>query len=249
MDKNLSTLGRLLKELSWEGSNITSYRDGGRGYENVLTAETFQALDLLPRSLFLGEILAAAHGANMARQALINEIEAATTTILPGNFYLKKNANSHQEGLAVQPDGIIKSKNCFALLEAKRIKRSSFQAEQLAREYSLIMRESKGKTPLLILVLGSRPPLKVKGRGRLSIEDSITFYIDKVLSQATDHELKREKLITQIPDVISWTTWFEIKQTVSDQKKKLSEKVDNKSIQSSIERVADTVIQAINWHT
>ncbi|MBE9020222.1 hypothetical protein IQ272_29640 [Chroococcidiopsidales cyanobacterium LEGE 13417] len=47
LDKNSSVLGRLLEELSWVGSTIGSYRTGGRGLENVLTAEVFQALDFL----------------------------------------------------------------------------------------------------------------------------------------------------------------------------------------------------------
>lgn len=36
---NTSVLGRLLEEISWEGSRVREYRDGGRGRENVLTAE------------------------------------------------------------------------------------------------------------------------------------------------------------------------------------------------------------------
>lgn len=44
-----STLGRLLQELSWVGSNIRAYRNGGLGFENVLTAEVLTVLDYLPR--------------------------------------------------------------------------------------------------------------------------------------------------------------------------------------------------------
>ena len=39
-----SAMGRLLEEISWEG-NARKYRHGGRGLENVLTAEFFLALD------------------------------------------------------------------------------------------------------------------------------------------------------------------------------------------------------------
>ena len=55
--ENQSVIGRLLEELSWVGHTIKSYREGGRGFENVLTAEVFQALDFLPRSNFLGKII------------------------------------------------------------------------------------------------------------------------------------------------------------------------------------------------
>ena len=54
---NSSVLGRLLEELSWVGKTIKNYREGGRGYENVLTAEVFQSLDFLPRKHFFGEIV------------------------------------------------------------------------------------------------------------------------------------------------------------------------------------------------
>jgi hypothetical protein len=53
LDSNASALGRFLEELSWCGVTIRNYRDGGRGYENVLTTEVLQGLDLLPRSPFL----------------------------------------------------------------------------------------------------------------------------------------------------------------------------------------------------
>jgi hypothetical protein len=59
---NTSVLGRLLEELSWEGSSIRRYRHGGRGYDNVLTAEVLLALDFLPRQAFLGAVLRVAHG-------------------------------------------------------------------------------------------------------------------------------------------------------------------------------------------
>jgi len=61
-----TTINRLLAEVSWEGSKIANYKvgkahEGGRGFENVLTAEVFNALDFLPREHFLGSILASAH--------------------------------------------------------------------------------------------------------------------------------------------------------------------------------------------
>ena len=43
-------VGRLLQEISWE--RAISYRAGGKGRENVLTAEVLMALDFLPRTHF-----------------------------------------------------------------------------------------------------------------------------------------------------------------------------------------------------
>jgi hypothetical protein len=54
---NPRVLGRLLEELSWVGNTIKDYREGGRGFENVLTAEVLQSLDFLPRQSFLGSIV------------------------------------------------------------------------------------------------------------------------------------------------------------------------------------------------
>ena len=72
---------------SWEG-NARRYRGGGRGKENVLTAEVFYPLHFLPRAVFLGEIIAAAHGANRARARVIAEVEAATFSPFPAMFSL-----------------------------------------------------------------------------------------------------------------------------------------------------------------
>ncbi len=60
---NTSIIGRLLEEISWEG-NAAPYRRGGRGRENVLTAEVMASLDLLPRTHFLAEVLLAGHSAH-----------------------------------------------------------------------------------------------------------------------------------------------------------------------------------------
>ena len=245
-DKNISTLGRLLEELSWVGKNIKTYRNGGRGYENILTAETLQALDFLPRRYFLGEVVLSAHGADSSRAKVVEEIELAEATLLPGNFYLKPSKGNHQDGLPVQPDGLIVSPNCFVLIEAKRIRRSSFQTEQLAREFVLLMREANGKIPLLLLLLGSKPPVSVTGHGRLAIQKAITLYLDKVLEQAGNHDLQSKELVERIPTVTSWITWREIQDVISRQLSQFS--IGNPSVEASVSRMARSVIHAIDWH-
>jgi hypothetical protein len=76
-DSDHSVLGRLLDEISWEGRSVRGYRGGGRGRENVLTAEVMTALDFLPRASFLGAVLDNAQGADAARAVLASEIEEA----------------------------------------------------------------------------------------------------------------------------------------------------------------------------
>jgi hypothetical protein len=59
---NASVIGRLLEEISWEGRRVRNYRSGGRGMENVLTAEVMLGLYYLPRRPFLGEVIRSARG-------------------------------------------------------------------------------------------------------------------------------------------------------------------------------------------
>src|SRR5438094_10643398 len=80
-----SIIGRLLEELSWTGKQITSYRGGGRGFENVLSTEVLQALHFLPRSTFLAAVVRAFHdGSPATRAAFGAEAEEAEFLVLPG---------------------------------------------------------------------------------------------------------------------------------------------------------------------
>src|SRR5947209_4581372 len=141
-NENWSALRGLLREISWEGKTVKRYRLGGQGLENVLTAEALQALDFLPRTAFLGKVVTAAHGADRARKRLADEIESSKMDLLPGPHFLSR-AESGRKELVVQPDAVITSRRCYVLVEAKRIRASSFQREQLAREYALLRRKAK----------------------------------------------------------------------------------------------------------
>jgi hypothetical protein len=74
---NASVIGRLLEAISWEGRNVRAYRQGGRGVENVLTAEVLLPLSYLPRDAFLGAVLAGAYGATRPLADLARDIEQA----------------------------------------------------------------------------------------------------------------------------------------------------------------------------
>jgi hypothetical protein len=77
-------------------------------------------LDYLPRDLFLGEVFRRIPGADRARAAVVAEIEDAQFTFLPGDTLLGPNA------VKVQPDGYLATPFTLVLMEAKRIRRSSF---------------------------------------------------------------------------------------------------------------------------
>jgi len=160
-----SAIGRLLTELSWSGRSIRQYRHGGAGFENVLTAEVLQALDFLPRAAFLGGVLEQAHGADEARKTLAEEIEQAEVTVLPGDTALNPAGHGKRAKVVVQPDATITSPSVYALVEAKRIRRSSFQPEQPAREFvaATVEAQASGRRPLLLLILGTPPPVTVSG--------------------------------------------------------------------------------------
>jgi hypothetical protein len=85
---NSSVIGRLLEEISWEGKSVPAYRDGGRGRENVLTADVLWPLSCLPREAFLDEILRRAHGAEWACLRAADELEEAAVMLLPDQLEL-----------------------------------------------------------------------------------------------------------------------------------------------------------------
>lgn len=248
---NARVLGRLLEELSWVGSRITDYHQGGRGFENVLTAEVFQALDFLPRTQFLGAVVEASKGAEKVRLLLRQEIEQAELRLLPGveNSYLIPSAGAHRNRLSVQPDGIIQSPSCYGILEAKRIRSSSFQPEQLAREFVLVMRDAQKqhRQPLLWLILSKEPPVKVRGKGRLLPKDAILLYLDSVLALAEDHNLVKPALVEQIDEVVCWTTWQSIVETVQRQAENMA--LSEQSLVGCIHRLTTSLTEAVKWHS
>ena len=234
-----SVVSRLLEEISWEG-NAKKYHDGGRGKENVLTAEVFYPLDFLPRTAFLGEIIAGAHGADAARRRVIAEIEEATISFLPGDVPL---ANST---IQVQPDVLLTSASTYTLVEAKRIGPSRFQTDQLARELIATVRQAGERVPLLLVILGSPPPVHVlKIPGLVSLEDAITQRLDKV-DAWFESELRPEDLVSRIPETLAWTTWGEIRDVLATNRVRFSSAPEG--LGRSVSRLCDAAIAAINWH-
>jgi hypothetical protein len=242
-----SVLNRLLEELSWVGRNIKDYREGGLGFENVLTAEALQALDFLPRAHFLGHVFRASHGSCSALTLLADQVENCEIELLPGNYYLRPNGDSHVTGMAVQPDGIIESPGVCCLLEAKRIKRSQFGVKQLAREYFLVTRDCKEKLPLLFLVLPEPPPVLVTSHGRLTIENAIRLSLAAVYQDSGQHPHTLEELDSTISDRVAWITWQEIANVVSKQAEAFVS--ESESIVRSVQRLATAIKSAVARHS
>jgi hypothetical protein len=247
-DSNLSIIGSLLSEVSWAGKTVNKYRDGGKGLENVLSAEVLQLLDFLPRTEFLGEIFKFLHSASDAVvKHLIEEIEEVGMNLFPGNYYLKANPTSHQQGISVQPDGILESSSIYGLLELKRIKKGSFQPLQLAKEYYLVTRDAKDKLPLLLLIIPHEPPVSVQSNGRVDIVEYIYQTLPEVYATADSHHKSLSDLQSNIKEHVAWITWPEIRAILSRLKDSYESKITSHN--QSIQRICEALIQAIDFHS
>jgi len=228
----VSAVRRLLDELSWEG-NARKYRDGGLGLENVITTEVFQALDFLPRRDFLGRVLEGAAGASLA--PLQADIERAVVDVLPGDL-------THPDlGIRAQPDVLIDSPGAFVFVEAKRLRRSSFQPNQLAKELLLAAEHGRGRCPVLLLVLDAPPPVTVQGHGSMSVEDAVGLGRELISAQ------HGRPVATPNPsDLVAWTTWSDIGSQVAE----AMQAYDNpdQSTVNAVARVAATIADALSAH-
>lgn len=237
---NASVIGRLLEEISWEGRQVARYRHGGAGRENVLTAEVLQALDFLPRDEFLGEVLRAGHGAVEARTRIAAATEALNVVVLPEETRLGV------IGPVVQPDAVLESEQAFVLVEAKRILRSSFQLEQLAREYLALMQQAGDRTPLLLLLLGDGPTVRVASRGRLQIDEAVRLTLSEVHAR-TQSPLDLAELEARLPERLAWITWAEVRDVVA--RRVTTVTGCHPSMAGTVQRLASTLLHAIDRHS
>lgn len=244
-----SAIGRLLTELSWSGRSIRQYRQGGAGFENVLTVEVLQALHFLPRAAFLGAALTHAQGADSVRAELAREVEHAEVTVLPGDIALNPAGRDKRSRLIVQPDATLTSPSVFALVEAKRIRRSSFQPEQLAREYvaATMQADATGRQPLLLLILGNPPPLPVSGWAQPApIQDAVGRHLPSVVSRTPSCPVAADVLAAHLGDAVAWITWREIATIVATQAETITG--ENPSVAACVHRLATAIGDAVARH-
>jgi hypothetical protein len=238
-----SMIARLLEEISWE--KATKYRRGDRGMENVLTAEVLIALDLLPRSHFFGAVVAASSGADATRGALREQAELAELSLLSGDMSINPSGAAASRFI-VQPDALITSSSVFAFVEAKRIKTSAFQPEQLAREYVAVMTNAGEPRPLLFL-LGVTPPLSVKGLGKMPLHEAIRLHLPVVLERAEEIGVGEEELMARVDDVVCWISWPTLVDSIEAQLASFS--CGDASTDASVQRLGRQLLSAIAWHS
>jgi hypothetical protein len=99
---------------------------------------------------------------------------------------------------------------------------------------------------MLLLILGSPPPVTVKKQGLRKIPEAIKDHLQEVLDKASGDE-QLEDLVKRIPKVVSWITWAELNTVVARQLSSL--KVDDPSLRGTVERLATAVSAAIAVHS
>ena len=238
---NSSVLGRLLEEISWEGARVRGYREGGRGRENVLTAEVLGPLTYLPRSTFLAAVFRAAHGADKTRELIAVEAELATITLLPDESRLAPG------GTVVQPDGLLTTPSCHVLLEAKGMGNSAFQSEQLSREFACVLRDAGDARPLLLLITPAPPPFAVRGHGRLPVEEAIGLYLEPVLARTARLDIPVDQMLARIAETVAWITWHELRTAVVNAQIDLA--ALPVGVAGTVQRLRDDLVKAIDWHS
>ena len=236
-----SIIGRLLEELSWSGRQIISYRGGGRGFENVLSTEVLQALHFLPRSAFLVAVVSAFHdGSPATRTAFAAEAEEAEFLVLPGGgMYLQAENIPKVE---VQPDAIITTQSVYCVVEAKRIRSSSFQPRQLAREFLMAHQFAGERRPMLALLLSGPPPVRVQGKGRLSIRDAIVTALPEVFCPGSEFNT----WASRIDETVAWLTWTELAEQIRRAQAQFTS--GNPSVDAAINRITGSLLKSIEWH-
>ena len=172
--------------------------------------------------------------------ALRRKSNGRRIALLPGDVSLGNT------GVHVQPDATILTPTTYALVEAKRIRPSSFQVDQLAREFVAALQEARGRTPLLLLVLGVPPPIKARGFAeRIEIPIAISARLTNVAARENLGLTDRE-LVRRIPEVTAWITWSEIREVVVRGRDQLQSETE---FAGTLQRLCDATVTAIDWHS
>jgi hypothetical protein len=229
-----SPIRQLLDEISWEG-NARKYRGGGVGNENVMTTEVFHALDLLPRPHFMAAVLGDVRGGSGPRlQALGADADAMAVEVLPGDL------KTDDGQVTVQPDVLLSSDSTFIFVEAKApSNRASFQPEQLARELVVTRDHARGRIAVLLLILGTEPPIALRGQGRRSVEDAITHGLGSLAARGL--ETSKGKVD------VCWTTWQRIAERTGSCLATFSNA--DPSVVSAVTRCAHQLTDAVRAHS
>lgn len=244
-----SLIANMMSGISWEGKNVNKkYRDGGRGIEEVLTTEVLLGLEFLPRRPFTMDVVENLSRGDSSSPFLVDQ-EVDSLRFLPrpsGRHALRPTAPNHQTAIDVQFDAIAETDQSRIFVEAKKIGRSSFQEEQLARTYMIALRESGDLKPRVLLLLGSPPPVNVKNVGRVGVREGILARLEDVYKKAECIDFSPSYAKERIDECVAWMTWNDVAQSV----RAAMHEYDNgdPSTYASVERLAGLVQESVQWH-
>lgn len=102
---------------------------------------------------------------------------------------------------------------------------------------------------MLLLILGSEPPVAVRGHGHLEIAEAISLHLHSVLERTEDHDLNESSLMEGVPEVLSWITWQELGSVVKKQQVTFSSDKDNPSVSATVFRLAGSLTDSIARHS
>ena len=148
--------------------------------------------------------------------------------------------------MVVQPDAELTSTSVYTLIEAKRIRRSAFQPEQLARELVTAVTNAQGRMPLVLLILGAPPPVSVRGLGRVSLHDAIDHGLRGLADRDSIDESAIPGLLADIDSVFGWTTWSDVASAVQEAAKTYT--TGDPSADRTITRLVNDLTSAVTRH-
>lgn len=244
-----SPIAHLLSGISWEGRKVNKkYRAGGRGVEEVLTTEVLLGLEFLPRRPFIKYFSDRITSSSSSDRFLSDE-ELDTFHFLSapvGRHALRPNAPTHQAAIDVQIDAMAETDYSRIFIEAKRIRSSSFQEEQLARTFIVALREAQQRRPRMLLILGEPPPVKVKNLGRVEITDGIRMCLASVYKKTECIEFTLPEAEQRLEDCVGWITWHSIAEAVESAMREYDN--HDKQTYASIQRIASFISESVRWH-
>jgi hypothetical protein len=149
-------------------------------------------------------------------------------------------------GIGVQADAAIWQEHSAVLIEAKGPRASAqFQKAQLAREFLALMADPR-EHRLLLVILGSAPPVRIQSAGRLGLQEGVATGLEELCALSGITAEDYERLRGLIPETISWITWQEIKDVVEATAADFS--CPDYSLTNTVHRLAGDLVKTVDWH-
>jgi hypothetical protein len=110
-----------------------------------------------------------------------------------------------------------------------------------------VLLHSGERSPLLLLLLGSPPPVAVKGLGRLSLIDAVDAGLPAVLNRmGQDSPPLRSQLLNRLPEVVAWITWDDLCNVLEDRLASFDS--PDPSVQACVTRLVQSALSAVARH-